>query len=649
MSAFFDNYPLVLLVALVSIVSLLIILPALKGADNYVRRLKFTASITVIIGFVFGVLNGLGFIVSNKYLQYKMYYLSASSITSSINECILIALVSALVVSLVLYVFNGFLNVVHVKEESSTIVVSGIIPGLLVFIIGGYWINKLFLPDFLELKSVIGNAVWAIICVPLLLVAGSLVSSLSRRKFSFASSTYSAKSLIGLLVLIMVINLATYTCLHFIKKDRPNLIVISIDTLRADHVGAYGYDRHTTPNIDRFARDGVRFLNAIAQAPWTLPSHMSIFTGLYSSSHGVVVPTDKLSKDHLTLAEILQNAGYETVAFTDAGYLDHRYGYQGFDLFDDRSSKDGDIEKTSAKAVGWLRNTNSKPFFLFLHTYQVHCPYDPPNSYDIYSDRNYKGIIKVEGNCPRYYNEIQARMTREDYQYVIDKYDGEIYQTDHVLGKFFDELKNLKLYDNTVIVFTSDHGENFLDHPDYGIGHNELYDETVKVPLIVKAPEFPRNKAIDVQVESIDIMPTVLEILGIDMPNSIDGISLVGLIKKGDFKKVFAFSENGWKIFNQKEGRLTGLNYKMIRSNNEWKLIRSLNNDMETFELFDLKSDPDEMNNLLTRRPEVARPLYESLNVWMDNQEEKSKLFSTSEVRMDDKLSEQLKALGYVN
>jgi arylsulfatase A-like enzyme len=368
---------------------------------------------------------------------------------------------------------------------------------------------------------------------------------------------------------------------------------------------------------------------------------MSLLTGLYGSTHGVLFPDRKLSDEHLTIAEVLQDAGYETVAFTDGGYVSSKFGYQGFDSFDEGYFKRvGGIETVYNKAVAWLRKNRSRPFFLFLHTYQPHCPYDPPLHYDIYSDKNYRGIVEVSGECN--YDSISSQMTRADYLYVMDKYDGNVYYTDHFLGKLFKELKDLGVYNESIIVFTSDHGESFgkilLDHGN-GMSHGTLHDEIVKVPLIIKAPMFPKNQIIDTQVESVDIMPTVLQLLGITVLNRFDGKSLVELVQIGSYDKTFAFSENSFIADN------TRYDYKMIR-NTDWKLIRMSQDD---FELFDLKSDLDEQNNLAAERVEAARPLLENLSIWMDTQEEKSNLFSINESKVDDDLAEQLKALGYVN
>ncbi|HEX3035792.1 MAG TPA: sulfatase [Thermodesulfobacteriota bacterium] len=433
---------------------------------------------------------------------------------------------------------------------------------------------------------------------------------------------------------------------------RPNIILISIDTLRADHLGCYGYYRNTTPNIDRLAEDGVLFANTIAQSTWTLPSHMSIFTGLYVSSHGIISDDKKLGDEHITLAEVLQDAGYETVAFTEGGYVSEKFGYQGFDHFEGRAKgeKEIDIKIIYTKAVDWLKKAPSRPFFLFLHTYQPHSPYNPPPAFDIYSDKNYQGIVDVSapeivGNDLYYYQSIQSQMTLDDYLYVIDKYDGEIHYTDHYLGKLFNALKDLGLYDESIIIFTSDHGENFLDHPDSGIsyiGHYEMYDEVVKVPLIIKAPGFPKNKIIDTQVESIDIMPTVLGLLKINITSRVEGESLVGLVKKGLYDEVFAFSERSL-------GRKREFSeYRMIRSN-DWKLLLRSKEEsgMLELELYNLKVDPKEQNNLHTEEVEVGKSMFAKLQTWMNRHKGKSK--PADKIKLDDDLKKQLKDLGYIN
>lgn len=248
------------------------------------------------------------------------------------------------------------------------------------------------------------------------------------------------------------------------------------------------------------------------------------------------------------------------------------------------------------------------------------------------------GIVKVSGSCADYYRGIKSQMSLIDYSYIVDKYDGEIYYTDHFIGKFYNELKNLGLYDTSIIVFTSDHGEDLSDDHG-GIGHGKLYDEVVKVPLIIKAPTFPKNQIVSTQAESIDIMPTVLELLRIPVPNRGDGKSLVESVKGGPHDKIFAFSENSDHVYGYQ---------KMIRSNN-WKLLLKLRPRSE-LELFDLKNDPKELHNIVAEKAKIAESLHEKLSVWMDTQGGKSKALSgDNKIQLDDELNEKLKALGYIN
>ncbi|MBI2487160.1 MAG: sulfatase [Deltaproteobacteria bacterium] len=493
---------------------------------------KFTIAILLAaaIGFVFGVLKSIAFIISNKYLQHKMYYLTVYWFTSIINKYLLVALVVAVLVLIVLILIKTLVEFIGVNRKNRDVIIQGLVPAFLLFIGGGYWINKLYLPGSYELKSIIGNAVWVFTCV----IIGWLIFKISQTRFVSFLRIYNLRILVTIICLVVGLNAARYLYFRLLESDRPNVILISIDTLRADHLSSYGYNRETSPNIDHFAEDGVLFKNTFAQSSWTLPSHMSILTGLYSSSHGVIVDRTKLANEHVTIAEVLQNAGYETAAITDGGYLSPRYGYQGFYFFDtnDTGCKERRIESTYDISIEWLRKKHARPFFLFLHTYQVHAPFDPPPNFDIYSDQNYNGIVEVSGSNNHYYKEIEHKMNTEDVLHVIDKYDGGILYMDDYLGKLFKELEDLGLYDRSIIVFTSDHGEHFLDHPDSRvsfIGHfeHQLYDEIVKVPLIIKAQGFPKKQVIDAQVESIDIVPTVLELLGITIPHGIDGVSLV--------------------------------------------------------------------------------------------------------------------------
>ncbi len=635
LSYIFSNAALLLLVALGALISTFALsFPANnKGSNEYAFKFKIAVFVAISLGLIFGMWKAMAFVISNNYLRYGMYYLSLRSLVSSVDKCVLVPLGTTVLFFIGLYAMKALLRFTGLSKRTGDVIVYGIAPSASVFIIGGYLINRKYLPGFFDSKSIVANLIWATVCVVLVWVLGLLIVKVSHKKINFSGKMYGARTLICLLSLVAILNLAYFVYSRSVKSDRPNLILISIDTLRADHLSCYGYDRNTSPNIDRFARDGVLFRNTIAQSSWTLPSHMSMLTGHYPTGHGVLSKHNKLSDEHLTVAEILQNAGYETAAITDRVYLSNGYGYQGFDFYHDKGCLKcrGAIKKTYKRAVKWLRKGHSRPFFLFLHTYQVHAPYDPLPDYDIYSDKSYRGITYGYVKYA-HYNKIHDQMTLEDFLYLIDKYDGEIYYTDFFLGKLFQKLKDLGLYDDSIIVLTSDHGENFLDHKAYNVGHGELYDEIVKVPLIIKAPSFPKNQVIEAQVESIDIMPTVLELLDISIPVRVDGESLVELVRIGSYDSVFAFSQRDHE-------------YKMIRSK-DWKLLHRSQSHLE---LYDLINDPREQFNLFDEKSERGKSLLAELQAWMDAQAVKSNVMSADKIKIDDELTEQLKALGYVN
>jgi arylsulfatase A-like enzyme len=209
-----------------------------------------------------------------------------------------------------------------------------------------------------------------------------------------------------------------------------NVILVSADTLRANHLGAYGYNRPTSPSIDAFAKTGVLFERARSQAPWTLPAHMSMLTSLYPTRH-LVGERHKLSDDTLTLADILHDDGYRTVAFSAGGWITRRRNFHTFDIFDDSGNEwklTGFKRKPASfvRMMEWLDDDHPEKFFLFWHTKQTHCPYEPAARFDEFSDPNYSGPIEVDGHCSSYYADLADTITEADKQFIIGKYDGTI-------------------------------------------------------------------------------------------------------------------------------------------------------------------------------------------------------------------------------
>ena len=318
-------------------------------------------------------------------------------------------------------------------------------------------------------------------------------------------------------------------------EGTPNVILISIDSLRADHLGCYGYPRDTSPHIDRLAREGALFEYAIASTSWTLPSHMSMFTSLYDSLHGVEDSRKRLVIDHPLLAEVMKEAGYRTAGFYSGPLLHPGYGFvHGFEEYVNctsypwageqeikefvaqrrktRSLAKADITnpRIYEKVTGWMEEKMKEPFFLFIHYWDVHYDYIPPDPYDKMFDPGYEGELDVrelEGN-----ESIHADMARGDLEHLIALYDGEIRWTDEWIGRLMEMLRTKGLLDRTLIVLTADHGEEFFEHGAKGHGKS-LYDETIRVPLIVRLPGVVEaGLRISQQVRTIDIYPTVLDI-----------------------------------------------------------------------------------------------------------------------------------------
>ena len=317
-------------------------------------------------------------------------------------------------------------------------------------------------------------------------------------------------------------------------------ILISIDTLRADHLGCYGYPKETSPFLDSLSEEALLFENAIVQLPGTLPSHMSIFTGLYPSEHGIHPHNKKnvLSKEIETLPEIFQRNGYRTAGHTEGGYVKGDYGFdRGFDEFDDSAEGiPGDIEDTFQRGVTFLRALEAdEPFFLFLHTYEVHNPYLPPEPYN---------CAFWEGPPPPGYPVKKDEFpSPEVVAYLLSQYDGGILYTDEVLKGFFEELDALGLLSDTTIIITSDHGEEFMEHG--MLYHVQVYSPTIKVPLILVHPDISDGIRVKSVVESIDFAPTLLHIAGLGFDGNVSGKSLLGYIDVEEQQRVTeGYSEN---------------------------------------------------------------------------------------------------------
>jgi arylsulfatase A-like enzyme len=339
------------------------------------------------------------------------------------------------------------------------------------------------------------------------------------------------------------------------------VVLISLDTLRADHLGLDGYERDTSPNLDSFARDdAVIFEAAFAQSTYTLPSHMSIMTGLYPEAHGVLTPLTtapdgtqrrpRLSKAIATLAETLADDGFATTAFTDGLMMDGRYGFdRGFDEYRDLNHDEGErngFRKFRDDVHAWVSEHSSRDFFLFLHTYDTHSPYIAPEPFRSRFSGTPTGRQRPSGSL-LHANMFRIHAAMHLHQYptlqdLIDIYDGGIAFVDHEVGRLFEHLKREGLWEQALIIVTSDHGELFLEN-NLLIGHGlGSYNEEIRIPLLIKFPGSKfAGRRIDHVVESIDVLPTILTALGLRVPDYVQGQDLLAGIERGEWSKRHAF------------------------------------------------------------------------------------------------------------
>lgn len=338
------------------------------------------------------------------------------------------------------------------------------------------------------------------------------------------------------------------------EQQGPNVILISLDTLRADRLSRYGNRRNTSPQIDVWARErGTTFATAIAQSNWTLPSHISMLTGLDALSHGVNF--DSPAPASLTfLAEVFRQAGYKTMAITGGGYMASGWGFtQGFDRYVDwpRGDRERELDENLNRFLKWLSGHTDRRFFALFHTYEPHGPYRPRRPY---FERFYDGALEdrvedLEWDVPKSITAVdrrrvesvwrqrpdQAEPSSDETQALVSAlYDAGVAYTDAQMGRLFRALRELGLEDRTIVVLTSDHGEALGEHGGLR-GHQYAYDHTLLVPLIIAAPGLDASgRTVPAQVRSIDIAPTLLELAGLAPLEGIDGQSLVPLMRGED-------------------------------------------------------------------------------------------------------------------
>lgn len=410
------------------------------------------------------------------------------------------------------------------------------------------------------------------------------------------------------------------------SEPRPNLLLIAVDTLRADHLGAYGYKRQTSPHIDRFFESAVTFDDAHSSSSWTLPAFASLMTSYYSSTHGCWQFSSRLDDSFVTLAEILRDAGYSTVGVVSHVFLHANHGLaQGFVLYDESESQDPiSSPAVTARALAALERLSEAgteaPWFLFVHYFDPHTKYQA-----------HEGISPSWGTEP------------------VDLYDGEIAFVDRQLGRLL--KRAAELAPNTIVAFVSDHGEEFRDHQWTQHGHS-LYAEVERVPLAIRAPTFDPRRVPD-PVSLVDFLPTVLELLGLPARETpIAGRSLVNLMK----------GESALTPGILMETRLDLLTMRDVDAyiSGRWKLIVTTPKHVRRpdFEnsrgmsgsvmLFDRETDPRELKNVALQHPQIVARLQSGMAEAISRARSRADRFETSEAEPSADELRRLESLGYI-
>ena len=403
-----------------------------------------------------------------------------------------------------------------------------------------------------------------------------------------------------------------------------NLVMVSFDALQAAHVGCYGYPRRVTPFFDRVAKDGYTFTNAMSVASWTVPASMTWFTGVYPSEHRMtnkyavyseqekkLANLRELSPKLRTLAEIMKDQGYATGGFTGNAGVSGGFGYeQGFDTYYYPRGKFGSIEQSIPRAIRWLESDQKKKFFLFLHGYDVHGQRTPTAGYDYRFvdpdyDKKYTGseleqeLLREEG-----LEKGQLTLREADVRFWRAVYDEKIQRMDRQFGQFLAAFEKLGLTDKTLFVLTSDHGTEFYEHRRFDHGFT-LYDELIHVPLVIKLPGQTAGEMIEDRISSIDVMPTVLDLLDVPITDAVQkqlrGTSLSPTMQ-GDPATRNIYCETDYRDYTFKRAIITP---------EGWKLIYTL--ESQSRELYYLPDDPGESRNLADQQAKRADQLQDQL------------------------------------
>jgi arylsulfatase A-like enzyme len=466
------------------------------------------------------------------------------------------------------------------------------------------------------------------------------------------------------------------------------VLLLSLDTLRADHLGFYGYERFTSPVLDMVAAEGVVFEDASSTSPWTLPSHASLLTGRYPRSHGVVSMRTGLPGDVPTLARLLGSAGFDTAAVVNSTWLKREdfaltRDFERYLFVQDVPDRRAPNTWVTDQAIEWLGEAREGPLFLFVHYYDVHSDYVSQPGYERLFVTPYDGEVDGSGwqltraNLEDDYLEMchndfdpekctfgsqespwvvdssveRLVLTEADVRHLVELYDAGIRQLDTELSRLFAWMRKEGVLDETLLVITSDHGEEFMEHG--RVDHFlPMWQEILRVPFVIRGPGIPAGVRVEAAVSHVDIVPTVLTLADVPVPAAVDGLDLSPLWREGaagSAADVGPFADRF--LYGEGSG---GLTYDLVvrgffpvfRSVRRGRHKLLYDSKSGSYSLFDLAADPGERNDRLADEPQVARQL-------MDEMKARYRDFTpdvepANPVELSPEEIERLRALGYM-
>ncbi|HEY3298819.1 MAG TPA: sulfatase [Armatimonadota bacterium] len=644
------------------------------------NRYLFPLKIGIIFGIISGLLHCKEDLLAHDYLHYRLFKTVTGLLASAINHQVAVISLVLYAVFLVYVFARSLMKSERINRAVSRVgqVIAGntlsrktrtAYRALMIFgLFIGIWF-KLGLVQWLKqfdsllFQTAFAQSKWQILIAGIVLVLGAILLITYRPKstepihaetpvvaigdllagvrrvmllIERQNGLYSAAALVFLMLNVSTAFFWANASLSL--PEKPNVIIIMADTLRADHVGCYGYSRNTTPNIDRLAKDGIRFNQAIANSSWTTASVASFMTSQYPQS--VLLrgedgngyggsPT--LTTHVATLAQSLRDQGYATGAVvSNTQFGKERNAGQGFDYFNDCSELRGSTSPTViSSARNWIGKNKDKRFFFFALLMDIHSPYRRHPEFDF--DPKYSGKCRDEVSVTR--NDTLAT-AKCSVSHMQDLYDSNVAYTDHYIGLLIDDLKKKGLYDKSIIVFLSDHGEQFADHGGFFHG-NTLYRELLHVPLIIKLPHQMQGRVIDGPFPLINLSPTLIKQIGED------AASIRPKGKAVDLKNV--------KVMRDASTFSATSLYTTLRSvqTEEFKYILDVKS--RKGQLFDLKKDPGEKRNIVNAQPSMSAYLNKLL---LDNEKELSTAavqnVATPTKPPSAKEREKMRSLGYL-